>query len=207
MLSINQLSFKVGNQRITVDQMELHQGTINAIVGKNNSGKTSFCEALTYSRKAETVLLNNKPFLSRQFIYMEASCTQFLGVTGKDLIYGNGGGANLLMIKDLAEIFNIPLEMPVSSYTLSMKKLIQFLWILSYNVDVYIFDGLLELLDPDNKALVKNALQHLKDQSRIIILTTTSSYEVEDIADTVYFLNKKNMEMEARYSEIFNKAG
>jgi ABC-type multidrug transport system ATPase subunit len=205
MLSIKSLCFTIGDLPVVVTDTEMRRGTINVIIGKNNSGKSRFCEALTSCHRSNQVYLDHMPLQAQHFAYLDASIPTFFDVTGRQLLTNYGTATLHPLVAELAGRFNVLLKHPVSTYSTSNKKIMQFLWIINFNTPVYIFDSLLDYLDHDNASIVKDGLRLLRDDSRIILLTARSAAEVSDIADQTFMLNNRSLEIRHHPHDVLHR--
>lgn len=205
MLSIKSLCFTIGDLPIIVSDTEMRRGTINVILGKNNSGKSRFCEALASCHRADQVCLDQMPLQAAHFAYLDASVPTFFDVTGRQLLTNYGAASLHPMVAELAGRFKILLKNRVSTYSTSTRKIIQFLWVINANTPVYIFDSLFDYLDHDNAAIAKYGLRLLRDDSRIVLLTARNAAEVSDIADQIFTLNNRSLEVRHHPHEVLHR--
>lgn len=192
MLLINRLVYNVGDFPVIIENHKFETGTINLIYGKNSSGKTSFCEAITSGNLNNEIYVQQHNVTTKDFVYLTSSSPSFFGINGLDLLKNYGGRLSEARLKTLTSLFNLPFDKPIETYSHSMKKLMQFLWVLTFERKVYIFDDLFQLLDDENVLKVKSALQILKDESKIIMVTTNRLDGLSDIVDEIFDLTSKS---------------
>lgn len=186
MFLIQKLTYNIGNFPVIIKNVKFNDGTINVIIGKNSSGKTSFCEALASCDALNDIQVNRHKMNSKDFIYYNANNPSFFGINGYELLNNYGGNAKPERIDELIRLCNLPYGNLISTYSHSMKKMIQFLWILTYERKLYLFDDLFMSLDEENIEKVKGLLSRLKEEGKIILITTSNLDPVEDIANDIY---------------------
>jgi ABC-2 type transport system ATP-binding protein len=194
MFFIQKLTYPIGNLPVTINNIRLEAGTINVILGKNCSGKTSFCEAIVACNPSNEIYVNRHKINTKDFVYLDPGVPSFFGVTGNELLKNYGGSASEEKVKELKSLFQIPYDQQIESYSHSMKKIIQLLWVATYERKVYIFDDLFSLLDEDHQRRVKAILALLREESKIIILTAHNLDIIGDIANEVFSLTKSSLE-------------
>ena len=186
MFLIQKLIYNIGNFPVIIKNVKFSDGTINIIRGKNSSGKTSFCEALAACNESNDVLVNRHKMNSRDFIYFNANDPSFFGINGYELLRIYGGNAKPERVDELIRTCNMPYGNLIDTYSHSMKKMIQFLWVLTFERKIYLFDDLFASLDEENMGKVKKLLEQLREEGKIILITTNKFDLVEDIANDVY---------------------
>jgi ABC-type multidrug transport system ATPase subunit len=191
MLLIHKLRYNIGNFPVILENHTFEEGTINLIYGKNSSGKTSFCEAITSCNLSNEIYLNRNNITTKDFVYFTSSSPSFFGINGLDLLRNYGGKMSEARLKALTSLINLPFDKPIETYSHSIKKIMQFLWVLTFERKVYIFDDLFQLLDEENTLKIKSALKLLKEELKIILVTTNRLDVLGDIADGIYDLPHK----------------
>lgn len=186
MFFIQKLIYNIGNFPVSVRNVKFQDGTINVIIGKNSSGKTSFCEALASCAQGNDVFVNRHKMNAKDFIYFNSNSPSFFGINGYELLRNYGGNAKPEQIHELINTFSLPYNNLIDTYSFSMKKLIQFMWLLTYERKLYLFDDLFASLDEENMLKIKGLLKQLKESGKIVLITTSSLELVEDIANDVY---------------------
>lgn len=84
------------------------------------------------------------------------------------------------------------LNKKIGKYSLGMKELFAFLYILSLPSDLIILDELLDGLDELRRSAAYELLKEYSTQ-KIILLTSHNLSEVFKICDTVYLLSKNSL--------------
>src|SRR5437763_5272187 len=132
MLYIEHLIYTIGNLPVTVKNIQFKAGSINLIYGKNNVGKTRFFEALSACSTVNKVYFNKKLLAQKEFVFFDSAYHSFFELTGNELLFEHGGSLEKDKIFEMAIHFNIPLLNRIETYSNSMKKVVQFLWVISF---------------------------------------------------------------------------
>ena len=124
-LEIKQLRKNYGNQKvlkginISFDSQEIH-----GIIGSNGAGKSTFFECICGLKNFKGEISSNHNPLKNQIAYLPTTPFFFPKITGREYL-------NFILkiskkknysIKELTEVFNLPLTKYVESYSTGMKK-------------------------------------------------------------------------------------
>jgi ABC-type multidrug transport system ATPase subunit len=198
MLVVNRLNYN--DREILVNNEIFEAGSIYLILGKNNSGKTSFCNALA-SCSDKNVLHWYSETLTAEFIHFtESGIPNFFFVTGKELLMDWGGKSNMQFVLSMARELKLPLESAADSYSVSEKRLLSILLAVTFNKEVYLFDDPFVYLDTDNCKLVNKMFLFLKEKGKMIIITSSFENHIE-YADEVKIIENYTI----NYPSIFSK--
>lgn len=198
MLVINRLNYN--DREILVNNETFEPGSIYLILGKNNSGKTSFCHALASCNDKNILHWHSEMLTVESIHFTESGIPNFFFVTGKELLLDWGGKTNLQFVLSIAREMRLPLESAADSYSQSEKRLLSILLAVTFEKDLYLLDDPFVYLDADNCKLVNKIFLFLKEKGKIIIITSSFENHIE-YADEVKIIDNYTL----NYHSIFSK--
>lgn len=222
--------FFIENLVVTQDKKKLINGldlkirnsTITCIIAPNGTGKTTLFKAITNNLKkvTGTIKINEdenkkRTDFNKQVFFLEDT---------QNLISTFTGLENLVLIKKLWNSnINIEktiqlLEMEdfkekkVNKMSLGMKQKLLIASAIVSNANILIFDEPLNGLDLKNIDLIMRTFLRLKNEGKVIILSSHNVYDTTKICDDIYFLHKgkllfteSNFDLiKEKYFELFN---
>jgi ABC-2 type transport system ATP-binding protein len=95
----------------------------------------------------------------------------------------------------------------VEELSRGMQQKIQFIATVIHQPDMIILDEPFSGLDPVNTKLLKDIMLEMKNQGRTIIFSTHRMEQVEMISDNICLINKAEMVLEGKLSEIKQQYG
>jgi len=95
----------------------------------------------------------------------------------------------------------------VEELSRGMQQKIQFIATVIHRPDLIILDEPFSGLDPVNTKLFKDIMMEMKEQGRTIIFSTHRMEQVEMISDNICLINKAEMVLEGKLSEIKQRYG
>src|SRR5690625_1242284 len=81
----------------------------------------------------------------------------------------------------------------VKTYSLGMRQRLCFAMMIAANTKVMFMDEIMNGLDPVNVELVSNVLREIKEDGKIIIVASHLLDNLDEYADEIFFLNKKDV--------------
>ncbi|MDR0199200.1 MAG: ABC transporter ATP-binding protein [Streptococcaceae bacterium] len=201
-LEVSQLSFAYGTQQVLdISSVKFDSGHIYGIVGQNGVGKTTFFKALTNiitnytgAVKFDEVLVKENPAILTKVGIMLDDMELYKAQTGLfNLRYFGGlrGGFDEENARSMAAALGIAdsLDKKVSGYSLGMGKKLILLISLMNSADVLIFDEPFRGIDATSVAWVREKLLQLKQENKLILISSHVQEDIESICDTVYLLD------------------
>jgi ABC-2 type transport system ATP-binding protein len=95
----------------------------------------------------------------------------------------------------------------VEELSRGMQQKIQFIATMIHQPDLIILDEPFSGLDPVNTKLLKDIMLEMKNQGRTIIFSTHRMEQVEMISDNICLINKAEMVLEGKLSDIKQQYG
>ena len=208
-IQVANLQFAYGMKRVlSISDVEFNQGNIYAIVGKNGVGKTTFFKALTniVTNYTGYVFINgenvkqNPQVLSNVGIVLD-DMELYKSRTGMfNLHYFGGlrGGFDERRALELAIELEIDsaLEQKVSEYSLGMNKKLILLISLMNDAKILIFDEPFRGLDAKTVDWFREYLLKLKNENRMILISSHIQEDIEALADRVLVLSNGDFRSE-----------
>ena len=186
--------------------LEFESGKIYGLVGRNGSGKSVFLKILCSFYKPNTgeVLFDNINYSSNNSFPPDTRAliekpTFFPDLTGFENLKLLANIQNKISdneINDTLEKVNLIHEKDkkYKEYSLGMKQKLGIAQVLMENPSVMIFDELFNGIEDDTVDKIRNILLELKNQNKIIIVTSHIKEDIDILSDEVYKFNNGNVE-------------
>lgn len=187
--------------------LELKQGSIFGLIGANGAGKTTLIKTLCGIFAPDTghVRLHDKDVykdsdIRQSIAYVPDNITFYNSFTVKDMkdfyknIYKNWDEDRY---KTLREVFTFDEKKRIKHLSKGMKTQLLLLIALSCKPDVILMDEPTSGLDPFIRKEVLNLIvQDVSSRSTSVLISTHNVSELEQICDTVGFINKGELKLQ-----------
>lgn len=178
--------------------MKFESGKIYGIVGRNGSGKSVFLKILCSFYKPTTgeILFDNVNYNSNNNFPPSVRAlienpTFFPDLTGFEnlkllsSIQNKIGDEEIIKTLDQVNLLSEK-DKKYSEYSLGMKQKLGIAQVLMENPDVMIFDELFNGIEEKTVEKIRNILLELKNQNKIIIVTSHIKEDIDVLSDEVY---------------------
>lgn len=178
--------------------MKFESGKIYGIVGRNGSGKSVFLKILCSFYKPTTgeILFDNVNYNSNNNFPPSVRAlienpTFFPDLTGFEnlkllsSIQNKIGDEEIIKTLDQVNLLSEK-DKKYSEYSLGMKQKLGIAQVLMENPDVMIFDELFNGIEEKTVEKIRNILLELKNQNKIIIVTSHIKEDIGVLSDEVY---------------------
>ena len=178
--------------------MKFESGKIYGIVGRNGSGKSVFLKILCSFYKPTTGEIrfdninynsnNNFPPSVRALIENPTFFPDLTGFENLKLlssIQNKIGDEEIIKTLDQVNLLSEK-DKKYSEYSLGMKQKLGIAQVLMENPDVMIFDELFNGIEEKTVEKIRNILLELKNQNKIIIVTSHIKEDIGVLSDEVY---------------------
>lgn len=178
--------------------MKFESGKIYGIVGRNGSGKSVFLKILCSFYKPTTgeILFDNVNYNSNNNFPPSVRAlienpTFFPDLTGFEnlkllsSIQNKIGDEEIIKALDQVNLLSEK-DKKYSEYSLGMKQKLGIAQVLMENPDVMIFDELFNGIEEKTVEKIRNILLELKNQNKIIIVTSHIKEDIDVLSDEVY---------------------
>ena len=182
MLEVRNLNVSFKNQKVLQDfNLNIENGEIVGILGKNGAGKTTFFESLYRSVKfSGEVILENQHLKREQISYLETENYFYPYITGKEYLSYFKEINNSKYI-ELFEKFNLPLNKFVQFYSSGMQKKLALIGMLLLDKPINILDEPFNGVDFEGVHILYDIIGNLKSENKIVIV---SSHIIETLFHT-----------------------
>lgn len=182
MLEVRNLNVNFKNQKVLQGfNLNIENGEIVGILGKNGAGKTTFFESLFRNVKfSGEIILENQHLKREQISYLETENYFYPYITGKEYLSYFSGNKNSKHI-ELIEKFNLPLNEFVQYYSSGMKKKLALIGMLLLDKPINILDEPFNGVDFEGVHILYDIIRNLKSENKIVIV---SSHIIETLFHT-----------------------
>ncbi len=196
MISIKNLSKNYGSNQVLKDlNLNLERGHVYGFVGKNGAGKTTLFNCIaamtTYDGQIDSEFKNlknhiglletNPIFLSRitGWEYLKLLC-QARKISDDDFNEQN--------------IFELPLNDYVETYSTGMKKKLALMGILLQKNEVFILDEPFNGVDIQSNILIGSIIEELRKKKKIVLISSHIFSTLSKNCDKIFLLNEGSMD-------------
>lgn len=189
MISIDQLSVSY-NKNVRVLNglnLSLSDGQIHGIVGLNGAGKTTLLNSIYGLIKPDIgkIEFNGVRVTKKITGYLETENFFYSNITGSE--YLNIFNNRNFDIKAWNDLFKLPLNDLIETYSNGMKKKLAFLGIVKQDKHILILDEPFNGLDLEAARIVRSILLFLRDQ-KLIIITSHIMETLTNLCDSISYL-------------------
>jgi ABC-2 type transport system ATP-binding protein len=179
--------------------LQVHRGELVGLVGPNGAGKSTLLRTLVglVRATAGTVsVLGLDPAtaslpIRRRCCYLPGETSVYQEMTGQqflDFALSFHPARQPDVEQRLLELFGLPLQQKVRSYSAGMKQKLAVLATLAPDVEIYILDEPDRALDATVRFALRPVLLYLKARGKTLLLSSHHLSEVETLADRMEFL-------------------
>jgi ABC-2 type transport system ATP-binding protein len=180
-------------------ELTVATGELLGLVGPNGAGKSTLLRTLVglVPRDSGAVtVLGHDPrthslAIRQQCCYLPGETGVYLQMTGAQFLafcHGFYPRLDQARLATLHELFGLPLQQKVRSYSAGMKQKLALLGTLGPDVPLYLLDEPDRALDASVRFALRTVLQQMRQQGKTIVLSSHHLGEVETLADRLVFL-------------------
>jgi len=197
MLEIKNLSKKYSNKLVINNiSIKLKEGTITGLFGVNGSGKSTLMKIISglVIKDSGDILLNNNLLDINDVSAMIEEPTFYNNLSGYDNLYLLKILNNNINKEDIINALNNvglsnKMNEKYSKYSLGMKQRLYIASCLIRNTKVLLLDEPFNGIDPISLALIEKLLIKLKDDGKIILISSHEIRELQELVDKVIFID------------------
>lgn len=202
MICVDQVTKRYGETTVLSDiSMELCDGNIYGLVGRNGCGKTMLMKCISgFVRPTSgTITIDGKR------LYQELDMPQDMGVIIENpgFIPHYSGYKNLKLLASVKHIIgrdriveymkklglDARSRKHVSAYSLGMKQKLGIIQAVMEKPSLLILDEPMNGLDRDSVCLVRELLREIADEGTLILLASHNREDIEVLCDRVYYMD------------------
>lgn len=181
-------------------------GEIHGILGANGAGKTTLFQVVYGMLQSPTgsIQFEKEGLSSKSIAYLETETRFYPYMKGReyiDLLSHNHSGFN---ISRWNEVFQLPLDAFISTYSTGMKKKLALFGVLSLNRPILLLDEPYNGLDIESVEYLNHILPELKRKKKTVVITSHIIDVLKGTCDTISFLNHGRIQQTFKKTE-FNK--
>ena len=192
MIKINGLSKSYGDNEVLKNiSMEFSKGKAYGIVGENGAGKTTLFRCIAGLETYEGEIFSDSTPLKNHLGLLQTDPFFFSKLTGKEYIrlLCNARGKTNVEI-DSKNIFDLPLNQYVSTYSTGMKKKLAITAILLQENEYFILDEPFNGVDIQSNILLTEIILKLKELNKIVLISSHIFSTLSDTCDEIYLMRK-----------------
>ncbi len=198
--------------------LRVKAGGVLALLGPNGAGKTTTVRMLSgilaptsgQARIAGLDVVKDSAAIRRRVgvlselpgLYLRSTAREYLDFFGS--VYGLSKADRRARINELMTKFemNEVLDRRLSEFSKGMKQKLALIRTMLHDPEVLLLDEPTSAMDPQSARLVHDALLHLRDQRRGIILCTHNLVEAEMMADHIAIIRRGQIVAEGSPAEL-----
>lgn len=197
MLKIKHIHFSYEEEHVLRDfSLEVKAGTIYGVLGANGAGKTTLFEiiyGLLIPSEGEIIFPENR-FGTSQIGYLETEPQFYPYMKGIEYIDLLSHGNSTFDVCLWNEIFKLPLNKLIDTYSTGMRKKLGLLGIISQNKPIMLLDEPFNGLDLETVENLNLILKELKKKNKTIVLTSHIIEVLKINCDKISYLNKGSVQ-------------
>jgi|AntRauTorcE11897_2_1112592.scaffolds.fasta_scaffold01651_6 ABC-2 type transport system ATP-binding protein len=193
MLEIKNINFSYGKKQVLDDvSISFPSGKVHGILGANGAGKTTLFQIIygLLTPSSGKIIFPNKDFNTSQIGSLETEMHFYPYMKGEEYIDLLSDGNPEFNINLWNEVFKLPLNKLIDTYSTGMKKKLALLGIISLDKPIMLLDEPFNGLDLEAVENFNLILKELKKKNKIIVLTSHILQVLKTNCDQINFLNK-----------------
>jgi len=166
------------------------EGHVYGIVGENGAGKTTLFKCIAGIEKHEGEITSQYSPLKNYVGFLMTEPYLFSKITGKEyiqLLCNARGKKNDVEQKN---IFDLPLNQYVSTYSTGMKKKLAITAILLQENNYFILDEPFNGVDIQSNIIITEIIHKLKELNKIVLISSHIFSTLNDTCDEIHLLEK-----------------
>jgi ABC-2 type transport system ATP-binding protein len=211
MLEIKDLSLSFGEKTVfDKTEISIPIGEITGIVGRNGAGKTTFFNILSGIQEAESLrLLFPNNWTKANIGFLQTDNYHYPRMNGKEYLelcsFASKNGQPEL--DELNQLFQLPLQQAIESYSSGMKKKLFLLGLLLQKKEILILDEPYNGLDLESSILLNKILQTLRENGKTILISSHILGSLTNLCDSIYLLQNGKFEQfhQTDFTKLENK--
>lgn len=185
--------------------LNVAESQIIGLVAPNGTGKTTLIRLISGHLKAPNVKveLDGNTYdtdtieMRRQIVKMPEQADLYDELSSRDHLnyYADLWQVDRTYTQEVIDMLKMSSysDQAVGTYSLGMRQRLCFALMVVTKAKVLLLDEVMNGLDPDNVTLISNVLFQLKDQGTTLIIASHLLNNLDNIADTILFLNEQTI--------------
>ena len=192
MIRIKNLSKQFGKKVVLNNlSIEFERGKIYGIIGENGAGKTTLFRCIAGLESFDGEIVSEINPLKDHLGYLTAEPFFFPMITGEEYIrlLCNARGKKLTEIGS-NNIFDLPLNQYVTTYSTGMRKKLALLAVLLQGNDIFILDEPFNGIDLNGSIILTEIIHRLKELGKTVIISSHIFSTLSDTCDEIHVLRE-----------------
>ena len=198
MIQLVEISKAFGSH-VVLDRLSFtfEDNKVYGIVGKNGSGKTTLFHCMTGLESCKGEIVSERRPLKNHIGYLPTELFFYKLMTGMEYVQFVCNARNQ-KIENIAarNIFELPLNDYISTYSTGMKKKLALFAILLQDVPYYIFDEPFNGIDFQSSVLVFDIIKALKQRGKTVIMSSHIYTTLTQTCDEICLLEDGNFKQQ-----------
>jgi len=190
MITLKDLSKSYGRNTVLKDiNIRFEKGKVYGIIGRNGAGKTTLFRCIADLETYEGEVVSELNPLKEHLGFLMTEPFFFPKITGREYIIFlcNARGKNISTIGE-KNIFDLPLNRYVATYSTGEKKKLSLLGILLQENQCFVLDEPWNGVDIYSNIIILEVIKTLKSLGKTIIISSHILSTLTDVCDEIYLL-------------------
>lgn len=204
MIQIQSLSKSYGKNDVLNDiNLSFEKGKVYGIVGKNGAGKTTLFSCIAGLEEHKGSVKYDNGILKNVTGFLPAVPYFMSKLTGNEYLrlFCVARGIEFQRASE-ENIFNLPLQEYIDTYSTGMKKKLALHAILLQKNDVFILDEPFSGIDIESNMLLTQILEELKKRNKIILISSHIFSILQETCDVLHYLSDGKIEKTVTKNEF-----
>lgn len=205
MIKITNLSKSFGKKTVLNNlSIEFQRGKIYGIIGENGAGKTTLFRCIAGLESFDGEIVSEIKPLKDHLGYLTAEPFFFPMITGEEYIrlLCNARDKKLTEIGS-NNIFDLPLNQYVTTYSTGMRKKLALLAVLLQGNDIFILDEPFNGIDLNGSIILTEIIHRLKELGKTVIISSHIFSTLSDTCDEIHVLRNGTITQKVAREEFY----
>ena len=205
MIRIKNLSKQFGKKVVLNNlSIEFERGKIYGIIGENGAGKTTLFRCIAGLESFDGEIVSEINPLKDHLGYLTAEPFFFPMITGEEYIrlLCNARDKKLTEIGS-NNIFDLPLNQYVTTYSTGMRKKLALLAVLLQGNDIFILDEPFNGIDLNGSIILTEIIHRLKELGKTVIISSHIFSTLSDTCDEIHVLRHGTITQKVAREEFY----
>ena len=205
MIRIKNLSKQFGKKVVLNNlSIEFERSKIYGIIGENGAGKTTLFRCIAGLESFDGEIVSEINPLKDHLGYLTAEPFFFPMITGEEYIrlLCNARDKKLTEIGS-NNIFDLPLNQYVTTYSTGMRKKLALLAVLLQGNDIFILDEPFNGIDLNGSIILTEIIHRLKELGKTVIISSHIFSTLSDTCDEIHVLRNGTITQKVAREEFY----
>ncbi len=191
MLKVNDLVVNYAQNKV-LDKLQLtcEQGAIHGILGMNGAGKTTLFRTIYGFKKPMSgeLLFHNKIIAKTDISFMETDSYFYPFMKGYEYLELLSDSGQKFSIIKWNELFELPLNDFIDTYSTGMKKKLAFMGMMAMNRPILILDEPFNGVDIESNEKMLQTIERLRQTDKTILIASHIIESLTRVCDKIHYL-------------------